>query len=869
MEKVFISYARKDSAFVRRLHEALEARGREVWVDWEGIPPVDQWLARIRSAIDEADALVFVISPDSVASEVCGIELDHAVRQHKRLIPVVYREVEAGAVRHELAELNYIFARDDDSFDIACETLIVAIETDLEWVRAHTRLLVRAAEWDREGRDASYTLRGRDLDYFEDWLARSPDREPRATAQQSEYLLASRRAVTRRQRIVWASVAVGLSIAVGLATIAHFQSRERARQETIAEARQLVIKAEALRDGPVDAVGARVRLEESTRAAVRALAAMQGLGMASLDADRALRRSLALLPKWIEADLRPESIDASAFDVTGAYLTVFRGRDQLMVWDTAHWQSIGSCPRSLAAMESVVAVAAGRGGTRAATAVYRAEDPGTTELTLWAVPDCNTRLRVELPGRQDRIALAGGGLLVAHTGSAGIRIWDGASGAELSREFADRVLAFAPDPDGHRIATIERNRGERVYWVRIRDLNDDGVVREWVHSERGEWLHWGPQGLVVGSRGGASIHAVDSGALLHVHPSQARPFALSPDGRRAAVVPDPYVIQIRDALTGTEVARTSHDTEVADLAFGADSASLTTVDQVGRRIRAWYFDIDEAFATLRDEAPIVQMRFSDDEPLLHTTSERGSSAWQLPAAGDHAALGLLDRQPAGAESSGRYRIAYLAAGRPDDAVPAITVEASASAGEPSTITVDARALAVAISPGEERLAIILATGSTRGGDRRRLEIWDLRMARRIAERTLDPVLDPDMAAYLQFAGGDRYLAVGTRTGVEIVDAQRLTPVATLYHPGLVLVAVQGDGRLAATKGRDGEIRVWRVDDFDEIARIEAGPGVVAIELGDAGRWLATLDDAGILRLWPLTPDDLIRQACRWLADPCP
>jgi hypothetical protein len=79
---------------------------------------------------------VFVISPDSVASEVCGIELDHAVRQHKRLIPAVCREVEAGAVRHELAELNYIFARDGDSFDTACEPLIVAIETDLEWAGA-------------------------------------------------------------------------------------------------------------------------------------------------------------------------------------------------------------------------------------------------------------------------------------------------------------------------------------------------------------------------------------------------------------------------------------------------------------------------------------------------------------------------------------------------------------------------------------------------------------------------------------------------------------------------------------------------------------------------------------------------------------
>jgi hypothetical protein len=182
MEEVFISYARTDIAFTRRLHDALEERGRQAWVDWEGIPPIDQWLAKIRSAIDEADAFVFVISPDSVASEVCGIELEHAIRQHKRLIPVVYREVEASTVRPELAELNYIFARDVDAFDTACERLITALDTDLKWVQAHTRRLVRAAEWDRAQRDASYTLRGRDLDDFEEWLAQSPDKEPKPTA---------------------------------------------------------------------------------------------------------------------------------------------------------------------------------------------------------------------------------------------------------------------------------------------------------------------------------------------------------------------------------------------------------------------------------------------------------------------------------------------------------------------------------------------------------------------------------------------------------------------------------------------------------------------------------------------------------------
>jgi hypothetical protein len=35
MAEIFISYSRKDSTFVRRLHNAFAAENREAWVDWE------------------------------------------------------------------------------------------------------------------------------------------------------------------------------------------------------------------------------------------------------------------------------------------------------------------------------------------------------------------------------------------------------------------------------------------------------------------------------------------------------------------------------------------------------------------------------------------------------------------------------------------------------------------------------------------------------------------------------------------------------------------------------------------------------------------------------------------------------------------
>src|SRR2546425_94393 len=82
---VFISYSRVDGEVVSRLQGALDARGRRSWVDWQDIPPTAEWMGEIRSAIDAADAIVFVISPDSAASKVCSEEVLHAIDSNKRI----------------------------------------------------------------------------------------------------------------------------------------------------------------------------------------------------------------------------------------------------------------------------------------------------------------------------------------------------------------------------------------------------------------------------------------------------------------------------------------------------------------------------------------------------------------------------------------------------------------------------------------------------------------------------------------------------------------------------------------------------------------------------------------------------------------
>jgi len=160
---VFVSYSRADRAFVKRLTQALRAEGRGSWVDWEGIAPSAEWMAEIREAIDAADTFVFVMSPDSLASQVCGEELDHAVAAHKRVVPIVHREAEGAPLPEALAKRNCLFFRDTDDFEAAFATLLEAIDTDLERFKLHTRLLVRAREWSDAGEPRTKLLRGADL----------------------------------------------------------------------------------------------------------------------------------------------------------------------------------------------------------------------------------------------------------------------------------------------------------------------------------------------------------------------------------------------------------------------------------------------------------------------------------------------------------------------------------------------------------------------------------------------------------------------------------------------------------------------------------------------------------------------------------
>lgn len=220
MTDIFISYSRINSDFVRRLNNDLKRRGHDTWVDWEDIPRGEQWLNEIYDGIENADTFLCVVSRHWLSSEICNDEIAHALSQNKRVMPLILERIE-GDVFNEVAgrwitvpweerarknweairHLNWLFFTDDALFDQEMDALVEALQTDQPHVKAHTRYLARALEWDRAGRKPSMLLIGDELNAAEQWLneATAEKKAPPPAALHRAYIDASRAEETRQQ----------------------------------------------------------------------------------------------------------------------------------------------------------------------------------------------------------------------------------------------------------------------------------------------------------------------------------------------------------------------------------------------------------------------------------------------------------------------------------------------------------------------------------------------------------------------------------------------------------------------------------------------------------------------------------------------
>lgn len=207
--RVFISYSRKDMAFANKLEPALKARGFEVLIDREEIYAFEDWWKRIEALVGSADTVVFVLSPDAVVSDVALKEVAYAASLNKRFAPIVCRRVEASAVPEVLRRLNFIFFDEPDRFDDSANKLAEGLQTDIVWIRDHTKFGEAARAWVAAARPNGLLLRTPALEMAEYWMASRPRSAPDPTEEIKSFVAISRQvevAAGRRSRILNATL---------------------------------------------------------------------------------------------------------------------------------------------------------------------------------------------------------------------------------------------------------------------------------------------------------------------------------------------------------------------------------------------------------------------------------------------------------------------------------------------------------------------------------------------------------------------------------------------------------------------------------------------------------------------------------------
>jgi uncharacterized protein YecT (DUF1311 family) len=197
--RVFLSYSRVDARFVDELAAGLPLVGNfDVTLDRHSIETGVDWKERLQDLIEEADAVVFVLSPDFLQSGECGWEVEAAAELGKRLVPVLHRPLENHPVPPELGSINYVDAIASGTLIDTLKTLGKTLKTDLGWLKQSTRLLNLAQDWDEADRPDNRLLLAADIESATDWLETTP-KGLVITDLQRDYVNASSAAFALRQ----------------------------------------------------------------------------------------------------------------------------------------------------------------------------------------------------------------------------------------------------------------------------------------------------------------------------------------------------------------------------------------------------------------------------------------------------------------------------------------------------------------------------------------------------------------------------------------------------------------------------------------------------------------------------------------------
>jgi len=109
--RLFVSYARRDSAAVTDLYQDLVRADYDLWFDRE-LSGGQRWWDEILNQIRSCDVFVFVLSPDSVKSKACRAELAYAAALQRPILPVLLGDVNIDLAPDPIGQLQCLDYRE-------------------------------------------------------------------------------------------------------------------------------------------------------------------------------------------------------------------------------------------------------------------------------------------------------------------------------------------------------------------------------------------------------------------------------------------------------------------------------------------------------------------------------------------------------------------------------------------------------------------------------------------------------------------------------------------------------------------------------------------------------------------------------------
>jgi len=875
--RIFISYSRQDLSFANRLAGDLQARGFEPRIDRDDIYAFEDWWKRIQALIVEADTIVFVLSPGSVASDVCHKEVAFAASLNKRFAPVVCRPVDAALAPQELARLNFIFFDDETQFDKSAAALAEALATDIEWVRRHTEFGERAHTWSQAGRPrrGGMLLRPPVLETAERWIASRPRGAPLPTEATQAFITESRSATTRQRNSVIASLSIGVIVTAILAALFYWQRGVADEQRKAATSRELAANSTS---------------ELSLDPELSVLLAREAFRFAPTEqAEQALRR--ALIESRVRLILRghTDKVTDAVYSPDGKLVLSTSEDGTARVWASGSGQALHVLGGHAGPVANAIFSPDGRAiSTASADGALRSWDvnsgdsaPGASPVTesppIAKLKDGKEEIRFARFSPDRHVILTVSGAPNTRNQDHVVTLWNATTYRKSAtmRGHVEAILDARFRPDGQYVLTASADRTARIWDAKtgnvVRDLNG--------HTDAVNTARFSRDGryIVTASRDNtARVWDAVTGRVLAVLRGHEdwigrrrginkrrglNSAEFSPDNREVVTTSGDGTARIWDAGTGlADVEMRGRDEPLASATFHPDGATVLTrsgsenaAQERNERPRAATPSVwDASTGVLRfelggHEDRVTTALFRPDGRWIATVGEdRTVKLWN---AEDGSAAGQLPQQADAVRD---------AAFSPDSSRIAVSSGDSLSVYDlrthdlVNTLKSGVRVpIHLAFSPDG---TLLLASS----GPDKLARIWDV-----ASGRIVHTVQHDQWVARAAFAPDGHTFTTASRDSTAVLwDTRTGKRRFTFNHADWVnRLVFNHQGDLLLTASRDDSARIWSV--ADGTLQVELGgahvQGLLGIAFSPDGKFVATASGDNTARIWSVATGELLVQ----------